>query len=320
VTASNASIGYGQPIPSLTYTATGFVNGDTSSVLSGSPAETTTATQGSAVGTYPITIAQGTLSAANYTFSFVNGTLTVTSLGSAATPTFSPAGGTYSSAQSISISDSTAGATIYYTSDGSAPTTSSAMYSGAIAAGSTETLEAIAVAPDYNNSSVATATYTINLLSPTFTLSASPTSATIRSGQSITFTVTVLPQNGFSRAVSFSCSGLPSGDNCSFSPSTVTPAGAAVSSTMTVAPTSSASGYALPPLETAGAGLVLALLLWPFRRRRVWYGLAIALLSIAGLAAIGCSNPLKPGSYSVSISASGGSVTQTSSVSLTVIQ
>jgi len=78
VTATNASVKHNQPIPPLTYTVTGFVNGDKSSVLSGSPNESTTAKQGSAPGPYPITITQGTLKAANYTFKLVNGTLTIT--------------------------------------------------------------------------------------------------------------------------------------------------------------------------------------------------------------------------------------------------
>ena len=77
VTATNASIAYGQPIPSLTYTATGFVNGDTASVLSGTPVESTTATSSSPVGSYPITIVKGTLAAANYSFTFVSGVLTI---------------------------------------------------------------------------------------------------------------------------------------------------------------------------------------------------------------------------------------------------
>jgi hypothetical protein len=91
----------------------------------------------------------------------------------AATPTFSVAGGTYSSAQSVTLSDSTAGALIYYTTDGTTPTTSSLLYNGtAIKVSSpTETLEAIAVASGFTNSAVATAAYTITPTGPAATLS-----------------------------------------------------------------------------------------------------------------------------------------------------
>jgi uncharacterized repeat protein (TIGR03803 family) len=88
----------------------------------------------------------------------------------AATPAFSPAAGTYSAAQSVSISDATAGATIYYTTNGTAPTTSSTKYTGAITVGSTETIEAVAVASGYTDSSVASATYTITPTVSTGTL------------------------------------------------------------------------------------------------------------------------------------------------------
>ena len=85
VTATSNSVLYGKPIP-LTYTITGFVNGDTSKVVSGSPVETTTAKDGSAPGTYPITITAGSLTAANYAFKFVDGTLTITPLGTVIEP------------------------------------------------------------------------------------------------------------------------------------------------------------------------------------------------------------------------------------------
>jgi hypothetical protein len=71
-------------------------------------------------------------------------TLTVNSLPLAATATFSPGSGTYGSAQRVTINDTTTGATIYYTNDGTTPTTSSAVYNGPITVGSTETLQAIA--------------------------------------------------------------------------------------------------------------------------------------------------------------------------------
>ena len=62
----------------LTATLTGFVNGDTAAVVSGAASLSTTATAGSGVGSYPITVAAGTLDAANYDFpNLVNGTLTI---------------------------------------------------------------------------------------------------------------------------------------------------------------------------------------------------------------------------------------------------
>ena len=77
VTANNASRLFGAANPPLTAAITGFVNGDTSSVVTGSASCTTTVQPWSPAGTYPITCTQGTLSAANYTFTFAPGTLTV---------------------------------------------------------------------------------------------------------------------------------------------------------------------------------------------------------------------------------------------------
>jgi hypothetical protein len=73
----------------------------------------------------------------------------------ATAPTFSPAAGTYTTAQTVTISDAIAGATIYYTTNGTTPTTASTVYSGAItipATPATETIQAIAVATGDTNS------------------------------------------------------------------------------------------------------------------------------------------------------------------------
>jgi streptogramin lyase len=88
----------------------------------------------------------------------VSGTETPAAAG---TPVFSPAPGTYTGSQSVTLSDSASGATIYYTTDGSTPTTSSAVYSGAIAVNASGTIKAIATAPGYSQSAVASGTYTI---------------------------------------------------------------------------------------------------------------------------------------------------------------
>lgn len=77
VTANNASRAVGAANPTFTASYSGFVNGETTAVLGGSPSLTTTATVSSGAGTYPITAALGALTAANYTFTFVNGTLSV---------------------------------------------------------------------------------------------------------------------------------------------------------------------------------------------------------------------------------------------------
>ena len=79
VTANATSTTYGSLPTTLGATITGFVNGDTASVVSGAPSLSTTATAASGIGTYPITVALGTLAAANYDFpTFKAGTLTIT--------------------------------------------------------------------------------------------------------------------------------------------------------------------------------------------------------------------------------------------------
>jgi hypothetical protein len=82
-------------------------------------------------------------------------------LGTQATPTFSPVAGAYVGTQSVTISSSGAD-NIYYTTDGSTPTTSSTLYTGAVSVAASETLKAIATAAGKSNSAVGTAAYTIS--------------------------------------------------------------------------------------------------------------------------------------------------------------
>jgi glucosylceramidase len=82
----------------------------------------------------------------------------------AATPAFWPVPGSYSqtqAGQTVTLTDASSGATIYYTTDGTTPTTSSTKYSGAITVTLTTTIEAIAVGSAYSQSAVATGTYTL---------------------------------------------------------------------------------------------------------------------------------------------------------------
>jgi N-acetylneuraminic acid mutarotase len=79
----------------------------------------------------------------------------------AATPMFSPGSGVYGLTQKVTISTATPGATIRYTTNGSAPTTTSTIYTGPLSLSSKETIEAFATAPGYISSAVATAQYTV---------------------------------------------------------------------------------------------------------------------------------------------------------------
>jgi len=82
--------------------------------------------------------------------------------GAVATPTFTPGPGTYNAAQTVSISTTTAGATIKFTVDGSTPTAASPTYTGPISVPATRTVKAVATKAGMNNSAVASGTYTIS--------------------------------------------------------------------------------------------------------------------------------------------------------------
>ncbi|HBC76833.1 MAG TPA: hypothetical protein DC017_18690, partial [Candidatus Wallbacteria bacterium] len=81
----------------------------------------------------------------------------------AAMPQFSPAAGVYNAAQNVTIISATAGAAIYYTTNGAAPTVASARYSAPVAISATATLKAIAVKAAMINSEIASASYVINM-------------------------------------------------------------------------------------------------------------------------------------------------------------
>lgn len=110
--------------------------------------------------------------AATRTYTFNYGTL--------ATPTASPAGGLYSTDQTVTLSGP-AGATIRYTLDGSTPGTSSPLYTTAVTVNASATLKARAFHPDWTASPILAEVYTMKVATPAFTLA----SGTYAPGQAV---------------------------------------------------------------------------------------------------------------------------------------
>ena len=130
-----------------------------------------------------------------------------------ATPTFTPNGASgFTGTQSVTISCTTAGAKIYYTTDGTTPTTASTLYTTALSLTSTTTVKAIAVNTGMNDSAIATATFTKysgggggggGSYTPSYTVSVDKTeNGTITvspksASKGDTVTITVKPDKGY---------------------------------------------------------------------------------------------------------------------------
>ncbi|MGA2906648.1 MAG: kelch repeat-containing protein [Terracidiphilus sp.] len=242
-------------------------------------------------------------------------------------PEFNPASGTYNSSQTVTFSDATPGSLIFYTTDGTTPTTASTSYFDSITVSSSQTVKAIAVLGGYATSAVASATYTINTQPPNFTLGASPGSLTVNSSSQGSVTLTVTPQNGFGSAVSFACSGLPSGASCSFSPSTVTPSGGATTTQFTISVGAQAAierRDSRPPLPMSALAVAVCLIGWKKRRRGLQLLLlaaafaALGLISACGGGGTGGGGGGAPVTSTVTVVAVSGAIQQTTIVSLTV--
>lgn len=269
----------------------------------------------------------------------------------AVSPTFSVATGTYTTAQTVTITDTTPGAIIYYTTNGVTPTPSSTAYSGPIIVSSTETLEAIAAASGYSASAVASAAYIINLPPPGFAITGSPVTVTAGATSGNTSAITLTPTGGFTGSVALTAaitSGPSGGIQPTLSFGSTTPAsitGAATgTATLTITTTASSTTPCTAEIRMqqgipwyGGGGAVLACTLLfgiPARRRR-WLkmlGMSFLLIALAG-GAMACGggggaggktcNPTTisgttPGSYTITVTGASGSTTSTGIVNLTV--
>jgi Chitobiase/beta-hexosaminidase C-terminal domain len=225
----------------------------------------------------------------SFTNSAVATALYTVNLPVAATPTFLPAAGTYEAVQTVTIADATAGAAIYYTTDGSMPMVGSGTavpYSGSIQVAATETINAIAVATNYSNSAMATAAYTITLPAPALTITSSDSTVTATAGGTGTVTLTITANAAFNGTMGFACSGfLPIGATCAFSPTSLTVlAGANSTTTLTVAvPAATAALHHGPSPLLPGSMMAAALCILGFRKRRRLQMLLLFVVSAIGL-------------------------------------
>jgi uncharacterized repeat protein (TIGR03803 family) len=254
-------------------------------------------------------------------------------LPAAAAPTFSPPGGTYNSVQTVAISDATADAAIYYTTDGSTPTTSSTRYAAAITVNSSETIQAIAAAAGVSNSPVANADYTIS--TSDFSLTPASSSLTVASGGQKTDVITIAPLNGaFASPIQLTCavagpSPLPA---CSFTPSSVTLGAGAATSTLTItAPMAAATRTPSPKQPnqlctfTFSAWMPLALVLAAAggskKSRRGFWALSgsLVLLLVMQSACGGTGGPTtSQTNYAITVTATSGAIQHSTPVGVTL--
>jgi len=161
----------------------------------------------------------------------------------------------------------------------------------------------------------------IQVPGPDFAVAVAGASLTIPSGQNATTKVMVTPSNGFDEPVAFTCSGLPAGVSCSFSPASVTPPSGAVSSTQTLtASTTMSLGRSNPLFPIAFS--VVALVALRRRPRRLLILLAMSLVSLMAFTACGGGisggGSHQPKTAILTVTATAGTLQHTATVQLTV--
>jgi hypothetical protein len=331
VTANNASRVFGAANPAFTATIAGFVNGEGPSVVSGAPNFTTTATPTSSVGIYPITPTQGTLAAANYTFAFVNGALTVTqasgSVALSVPTTPSREGGPVS--LSATVPAGATGTVTFYEGTTALGTvtisgTTATLVISTLAPGS-HTITAV-YSGDANFSPATSPPVTLMIFAPDFTVASSTGRQLIPPGASANFTIVVSSMDGiFTNPVTMSASNLPPGATYTFSPAAVIPGATGADTTFTVSVPKQSNmasrGLRLGPVA-------FALLLLPFaclkryRRRpvRLLVWMLAALVSLGAVSGCGEGGYFSQTeqTYTITVTGTSGNLVRSTTVTLTV--
>jgi hypothetical protein len=255
--------------------------------------------------------------------------LTVVPVTAVTTPVIGPANGTtmYTSGNLnvVTITDTLAGANIYYTTNGSTPTLSSTLYTApfTLTAPGSATVNAIAIAPGYAFSEVATATYTVSATAANFTASVAPSTVTVSPGSPGIVDITVTSQYGFNSATTFTCSTVPTNLTCSFNPATVTPSnGQSASTALTLTESGSAAlQHRSNPFLPEGATFAIAVCFLGWKKRRALF-LALVLIAgvigVAQLTGCGSNGPGASTTSTVVVTATSGKVTQMIQLQVTV--
>jgi hypothetical protein len=221
VTANSASIIYGQALPTFSYTITGFVKGDTSALVTGTATETTTANATSPPGTYPITFSAESLTATNYTFAYVSGKLTISG-GAAQTITFGVLPNVTYGVSPIALNaTSSSGLAVSYVSLTPTVCTVSGSLVTIVTTGTCTIQATQAGNNEYAAATPVSESFTVLPAVSSFTIKPIPAAETVRPGLIGRFLLKLISVGVFDGNVTLSCSGGPTGSNCTDFPHTV---------------------------------------------------------------------------------------------------
>jgi len=343
--ASSVNLLYGQSVPILSGSLTGVLAQDTGNVTA---VFSSAATITSDPGAYPIAVNLTGTAAGNYTVVLGSGSGSVAIAQAPSTTTLITSNATPVSGTSVTLT-----ATVASTTTGTPGGTVNFYNSSTLLNSTPVTLSggkaALAISPTTVGAESITAVYSGNVdfitsispvlaetvLSPDFTIAASPAVQTVIPNQSVNFTVTLTPVNPtFVYPVSLSASGLPSGVTATFAPASVATGAGVSTSTLTLDASAQARLQRAPrPVSGIPPYSALALLMLPLlfgkRARKVAARFSragkmlIALLALAAVGAVtGCGGggffSHETTSYTVTITAVSGPETHTAVVTLTV--
>lgn len=340
--ANGVSLLYGQVIPALSGTLTGVLAQDAGNVTAN---YATTATATSAPGVYPISVALTGSAAGNYTVSLGTGSGSVTITPAPSTTTLTASSGSPVLGTSLTLT-----ATVASTTTGT-PAGTVNFYNGttllnsapvAVSNGiATLALTSLpvgsqSITASYSGSTdfiASTSNAVIELvLSPDFTIASAPSSQSVLPLQSVNYSLSVTPTNStFVYPVTFTASGLPPGVTASFNPSTIAAGSGASTTTLTLTASSQAMMHKnREPFGIPGsAALALMILVFRKRARRAASALSrssrllialIALAVVSTLSACGGGGFFNHSAkaYTVTVTATSGPNTHTTSVNVTV--